>query len=126
MSPGRAFLALVSHTTAQLQALIDRCEQFRGAPKRRPVTATAWPSASSTGVQSTSVKYASVGKVIDRYRAYRLGQGCEPNSDGVPDLMTTFDELGGPDSWAQPEQPIQADAESAGRATAYRYLASKQ
>lgn len=90
----------MSHTIAQLQALVDRCEQFRGA--KAPA---GYPGGLALcvidSVQSTGVKYTSVGKVIDRYRAYRLGEGGEPKSDGVRDLLTTFDELGGPDNWAQ-------------------------
>jgi hypothetical protein len=36
-------------------------------------------------------------KVVDAYRRYRREQGGDPNVDGVPELLATFDELGGPD-----------------------------
>jgi hypothetical protein len=52
-------------------------------------------------VQSTGVTYSSVESVVARYRAYRREQGGDPNTDGVPELLTTFDELSGPEGWAQ-------------------------
>jgi hypothetical protein len=52
-------------------------------------------------VQSTGVTYASVEKVVARYRAHRRGQGSDPNTDGVPDLLVTFGEPDGPGGWAQ-------------------------
>ena len=89
----------MTHTAEQLQSLIARCEQFRGA---------AAPSGYRDGlalciidsVQSTGVTYSSVESVVDRYRAYRRAQSGNPNSDGVPELLATFEELGGPDGWA--------------------------
>ena len=33
--------------------------------------------------------------------AYRRAQGGDPNADGVPKLLVTFDELDGPDGWSQ-------------------------
>lgn len=90
----------MTHTAEQLQALITSCEQFRGAKA---------PSGYRDGlalcivdsVQSTGVTYSSVERVVDRYRAYRRrGRSGDPNSDGVPELLATFEELGGPDGWA--------------------------
>lgn len=88
----------MTHTAEQLQSLIARCEQFRGAVA---------PSGYRDGlalciidsVQSTGVTYSSVESVVDRYRAYRRAQSGNPNSDGVPELLATFEELGGPDGW---------------------------
>ncbi|RIU41040.1 hypothetical protein [Mycobacteroides abscessus] len=87
------------HTDAQLRALVAACEQFRGseAPKgyREGLALCVIDS-----VQSTGVTYSSVGKVLDRYRAYRREQGGEPAIDGTAELLATFDELDGPDGWA--------------------------
>jgi hypothetical protein len=71
----------VSHTAAQLQALIDRCEQFRGsqAPKSYPGSLALCVVDS---VQSTGVTYSSVEKVVARYRAYRRDRDGDPNTDG--------------------------------------------
>lgn len=89
----------MSHTAAQLQALVDRCEQFRGAE-----APNGYPNSLALcivdSVQSTGVTYSSVGKVLDRYRAYRRGQGGEPATDGTSELLATFDELNGSDTWA--------------------------
>lgn len=88
------------HSAEQLQALIDRCEQFRGSQTpggyRDGLALCVVDS-----VQSTGVMYSSVEKVIARYRAHRRGQGGDPNRDGVPELLATFEELGGPDGWSQ-------------------------
>jgi hypothetical protein len=89
----------VSHTAAQLQALIDACQQFRGAE-----APAGYPHGLALcvvdSVQSTGVKYTSVGNVVDRYRAYRRERGGDPATDGVPELLATFTECSGPDGWA--------------------------
>jgi hypothetical protein len=89
----------VAHTAEQLQSLIARCAQFRGA--------TA-PSGYRDGLalciidseQTTGDTHTRVESVIERNRAYRRAQNGNPNSDGVPELLATFEELGGPDGWA--------------------------
>ena len=100
VSPRRAIIALMLHSAEQLQALIDRCEQFRGSQApggyRDGLALCVVDS-----VQSTGVRYSSVEKVIARYRAHRRGQGGDPNRDGVPQLLATFEELGCPDGWSQ-------------------------
>lgn len=87
------------HTDAQLRALVAACGQFRGAEEpggyRDGLALCVIDS-----VQSTGVNYTSVGKVLDRYRAYRREQGGEPATDGAAELLATFEELGGPDPWA--------------------------
>lgn len=90
----------MSHTAEQLHALIDRCEQFRDA-KAPAGYRDGLALCVVDSVQSTGVTYSSVESVVARYRAYRREQGGDPNTDGVPELLTTFDELSGPDGWAQ-------------------------
>lgn len=87
------------HTAEQLHALVAACEQFRGseAPKGY-LDGLALCVIDS--VQSTGVTYSSVGKVLDRYRAYRREQDSEPAADGAAELLATFDECDGPDGWA--------------------------
>jgi len=55
-------------------------------------------------IQSTGPHYTSVMNVVSRYRGYRLGQGGNAYTDGAQALLTTFDELNGPemttDGWA--------------------------
>ena len=45
-------------------------------------------------------EYGSVGHVVDRYRAFRRERGAEPETDAAADLLSTFDELGGDQAWA--------------------------
>lgn len=89
----------MTHTPEQLRALVARCGQFRDAkaPKgyRDGLALCVIDS-----VQSTGVTYSSVVKVVESYRAYRRAQGGDPNADGVPELLATFDELDGPDGWS--------------------------
>ncbi len=90
----------MTYTAEQLQSLIARCEQFRGATAplgyRDGLALCIVDS-----VQSTGVTYSSVEKIVDRYRAYRRAQDGDPNGDGIPELLSTFDELGGPGGWAE-------------------------
>lgn len=90
----------MTHTPEQLRALVARCGQFRDAkaPKgyREGLALCVIDS-----VQSTGVTYSSVENVVARYRDYRRSEGGDPNTDGVPELLATFDELDGPDGWAE-------------------------
>lgn len=52
-------------------------------------------------VQSIGVNYASGGRVIDGYRAYRTECHGEATTDGTPDLIATFDQLGCVDGWIE-------------------------
>ncbi|WP_328354127.1 hypothetical protein OG976_22950 [Mycobacterium sp. NBC_00419] len=89
----------MSHNTEQLHVLIDRCEQFRDA-KAPAGYRDSLALCVVDSVQSTGVTYSSVESVITRYRAYRREQSGDPNTDGVPELLTTFDELIGAGGWA--------------------------
>ncbi|MGV0742639.1 heme peroxidase [Mycolicibacterium sp. XJ870] len=51
-------------------------------------------------IYSTGARYGMVGKVIGRYRSYRAEQGGDADTDGIPELLATIHELGGPDPWA--------------------------
>ncbi|QZH65033.1 hypothetical protein [Mycolicibacterium farcinogenes] len=90
----------MTHTAEQLQLLIDRCEQFRGseAPGGYP---NSLALCIVDSIQSTGVRYAAVEKVVVRYRAYRRDRGGDPNTDGVPELLDTFEVTGGPEAWAE-------------------------
>ncbi|MGH3726498.1 MAG: hypothetical protein ACRDUS_20515 [Mycobacterium sp.] len=59
------------HTIEQVHALAAACEQLRGS------------------------------EAPGGYRAYRRGQSGEPVTDGTAELLKTFDELDGPDGWAE-------------------------
>lgn len=52
-------------------------------------------------IQSTGPHYTSVMNVVSRYRGYRIGQGGNPDADGARALLATFDDLHGPDGWAE-------------------------
>ncbi|RAV00258.1 hypothetical protein [Mycolicibacter senuensis] len=90
----------MTHPAEQLQTLITRCEQFRGA-KAPDGYRDSLALCIVDSVQSTGVKYSSVEKVVDRYRVYRRAQGGDPNRDGVRELLATFEELRVPDGWAE-------------------------
>jgi len=90
----------MTHTDAQLQALVDRSQQFRAC--EAPV---GYPDSLALciidSIQSTGVKYPSVEKVVARYRAYRRERAGDPNADGIPELLATFKRCNGPDGWAE-------------------------
>lgn len=89
----------MSHTDDQLLALVTACEQFRGAEVPEGYR-DGLALCVIDSVQSTGVTYSSVGNVLDRYRDYRRDQGGDPNTDGMPELLTTFTEVDGPYGWA--------------------------
>ncbi|WP_460604447.1 hypothetical protein [Jatrophihabitans fulvus] len=45
-------------------------------------------------VQSPGVKYATVESVIGRYRSFRAAEGGDADTDGSPELLSTFQNLG--------------------------------
>ncbi|CRZ14581.1 heme peroxidase [Mycolicibacterium neworleansense] len=51
-------------------------------------------------IYSTGARYATVEKIIARYRGYRAAQGADAETDGVTELLQNIAELGGPDAWA--------------------------
>ncbi len=51
-------------------------------------------------IYSTGARYASVEKIIARYRGYRAAQGADAETDGAVELLRNIEELGGPDAWA--------------------------
>jgi hypothetical protein len=52
-------------------------------------------------IQSTGETYASVRKVVARYRAHRTAQDGRPDTDGVVALLGTFHDVGSADMWAR-------------------------
>lgn len=52
-------------------------------------------------IQSTGATYASVKKVLARYRAHRMAQGGDPETDGAVALLGTFHDLGSAELWAR-------------------------
>lgn len=49
-------------------------------------------------IQSTGVRYTNVERVVGRYRTQR---GAAARTDGVPDLLKTFNDLGTAADWAR-------------------------
>ena len=47
-------------------------------------------------VYSLQSRYTATVNVLDRYRAYRRGQGGDPDKDGIPELLAAMQEAGGP------------------------------
>jgi len=52
-------------------------------------------------IQSLGVRYSSVVHVVTRYKEYRATAGGEALRDGIDELLATFEELGGPEGWAE-------------------------
>ena len=52
-------------------------------------------------IYSTASHYGSVVKVVQRYVTYRRDQGGDASADGLTELLGTFDELGGSQSWSE-------------------------
>jgi len=86
-------------TGEQIRVLAARCEPFREskAPGGYPASLALCVV---DAVQSTGVNYSSVKKVLRTYCDYRSNQGGRPETDGIGELLNTFDELGGSTRWA--------------------------
>jgi hypothetical protein len=52
-------------------------------------------------IWSIGVRYSGVRGVISRYRLYRRRQGGDPDSDSLQDLLTTIDQVGASDGFAE-------------------------
>jgi hypothetical protein len=69
------------------------------------IEADGYPDSLALGIIdsifSTGSHYSSVVNVITAYRAMRRAQGGDPNTDGVQELLASFDALGGSAGWAE-------------------------
>lgn len=77
-------------------------------------------------IQSTRSPYASVAKVLGRYRQFRADGGANASTDGVADLLRSFDSLGGADAWADAignRKPVATTAGSPLKAAAIQQCA---
>ena len=90
----------MSISSEDVRAVRERCEQFRGskAPDGYP---NSLALCIVDSVQSTMVRYPTVEKVVNNYRAYRCEQGGDPNTDSAADLAATFEQLNGHEVWAK-------------------------
>ncbi|WP_018600210.1 hypothetical protein [Mycobacterium sp. 155] len=78
-------------------------ERDLGGPAAGPVPAS-YPHSLALciidAIYVTGARHVTVEKVIERYRGFRAGQGCDAEIDGVPELLANIDALGGPQQWA--------------------------
>ncbi|WP_369746192.1 hypothetical protein [Paenarthrobacter sp. AMU7] len=69
------------------------------------IEADGYPDSLALGIIdsifSTGSHYTSVVNVITAYRAMRRAEAGDPNSDGVRELLASFDALGGSAGWAE-------------------------
>jgi|BarGraIncu01121A_1022015.scaffolds.fasta_scaffold54018_2 hypothetical protein len=104
---GNNMTAQIEVDAERLKLLVAYCREHLGEPIDWKAMA-GYPSSLALcvidAIQSTGPHYASVMNVVSRYRGYRLGQGGNADTDGAQALLTTFDELNGPematDGWA--------------------------
>jgi hypothetical protein len=79
------------------------CERDLGDPALWPEP-TGYPNSLALciidAIYVTGARHLTVEKVVERYRAYRVGQRGDADIDGAPELLANVDELGGPDNWA--------------------------
>jgi len=69
------------------------------------IEADGYPNSLALGIIdsifSTGSHYTSVVNVVTAYRAMRRAQGGDPNSDGVQELLASFEALDGSAGWAE-------------------------
>jgi len=89
-------------TGEQLEKLVEKCDrfkEFRVPPDYgyRDSLALCLVDA----VQSLGVTYTSVRKVVRAYETYRKAEKGKPETDGTTELLKTFSDLGGAETWAE-------------------------
>jgi hypothetical protein len=55
-------------------------------------------------IWSIGVRYQSVERVLERYRALRAGEGADADADTPADLVAAIERVGGPDAFAEAMQ----------------------
>jgi hypothetical protein len=115
---------IVQPTEAQVRRLARVCRDRLGNPRLLRAV-DGYPDSLALciidAIQSTGVTPASVQKVVARYRAHRIAQGGDPETDGAVALLGTFHDLGSAESWAraigndnrvsnEPDAPLKAVA----------------
>lgn len=88
---------------SDVEKLYEACLRDLGDPQRW-FSPRGYPDSLALcvidSIYSTGAQYATVEKIIARYRGYRATQGSDPDTDGAVELLQNIAELGGPDSWA--------------------------
>lgn len=108
--------------SAEAATLTDKCRSLFG-DESRWITADGYTHSLALAIIdsifSTGSHYQSVINVVNKYRAYRLGQGGDADRDGTKELLATFEDVGGSAGWAelvnnhkpahtQPDAPLKA------------------
>ena len=88
---------------SDVATLHEACVRDLGDP-RRWFSPLGYPDSLALcvidSIYSTGAQYATVEKIIARYRGYRAAVGANADTDGVVELLQNIADLGGPDSWA--------------------------
>ncbi|MBU9764943.1 heme peroxidase [Mycobacterium sp. TNTM28] len=89
--------------SSDVDTLYDACLRDLGDP-RRWFAPRGYPDSLALcvidSIFSTGARYATVEKIITRYRGCRAAQGADAENDGAAELLRNIDELGGADAWA--------------------------
>lgn len=113
-----------SGVDVRIDALVNACERDLG-DEALWIKPRAYPESLALciidSIYSTGAQYGQVANIVERYRTYRSGQGGNADLDGPAELLSTFDELGSAQAWAEqignrrptsttPGAPLKAEA----------------
>jgi hypothetical protein len=91
-------------TSTELDNLVDACQRDLG-PADQWFAPDGYPGGLALcvidSVYSINAGYGGVVNVVRAYRSYRARQRGHADSDGVLELMGSFEHLGGPTAWAE-------------------------
>lgn len=94
---------MTSEQVLDATKLVDSCRAIFG-DEAQWITANGYPNSLALciidSIYSTGSHYTSVVNVVRAYCALRIAQGADPYRDGVPELLASFEELGGSAVWA--------------------------
>lgn len=95
---------MTTDLTSEAVRLTEACKAIFG-DENNWITADGYPNSLALcvidSIFSTGSHYQSVINVVAEYCEYRRNQGGDPYTDGIKELLTTFDKVGGSAGWAK-------------------------
>ncbi len=95
---------MTTEHTLDATKLAESCRAIFG-DESTWITANGYPGSLALciidSIFSTGSHYTSVVNVVNAYCEIRKAQGADPNRDGVEELLTSFEEVGGSAGWAK-------------------------
>jgi hypothetical protein len=95
---------MTTDLTSKAERLTEACKTIFG-DETKWITADGYPNSLALcvidSIFSTGSHYQSVINVVAEYCKYRRNRGGDPYTDGIKELLATFEDVGGSTGWAK-------------------------